>query len=214
MKTADNHYKKIYLFVVGEDINGFAEMSYAYQRNTSVSLPDAIAEIKESSALDQPPTSDWQPKPDHSASGLNMTFPDATTALVFVRLPHPSGPNVTEFGARAVKDLDVASANPGNIVRRAQRHKMEKNREYLLCSFQLDIEDSLNTIGRSTGGHRISQLPIMFDFVDTKDRKSPVFKDPHKHFDGSDAQYEAEVTDGMGHGGIHPPSASSFILVD
>ena len=212
MGKAGNSNKEIYLFIVGEDGEGFAEFSYAYRRKTWTSLADAIADVKQSSDPAQPPTSDWQSKKNHSARGLDLNFPDNTQALVFVLLPGAgSHSNVTAFGKRVVKDLNVPNNNPGNIVRQERRHQLVDNGPYLLCSFELDIGNSLETIGRSTTGHRISRRPIMFDFVDSDDNRSPVFKEPHKHFDGPDVHHEKER---FGHGGIHPPSASSFILVD
>lgn len=209
MSNVNSNYDKIFLFDIHTGNDGFAEFVEVHQREPIIPLNEAVGEIERVSPPDYQLPEKWRKEEidSYAAGGLDMRFDECTKALVFVRLPYKEEDLTTEFGENVVVDLHLPHDIPGNIVRECRRLALTEGGLHLLCSFELDLGDSLNVMRRPTTGHPISRLPIMFDFVDRDDHVSPVYKDPHHH----KAAGEDPV---IGHGGIHPPSAASMIVVN
>lgn len=205
MSNVNGNYDKIFLFDIDDGKEGFAEFVEVHQREPIISLNDAIDEIRCASSQDHKLPEQWRKEEIdcYAAGGLDMRFDEGMKAQVLVRLPYKENILVTEFGDNVALDLKLPHDIPGNIVRGCKRYALEEGGLHLLCSFELNLGDSLNVMRRTATDHPISRLPIMFDFIDSDD-VSPVYKDPHHHA-------AAPVA---GHGGIHPPSAASMIVVN
>ncbi len=190
----------VYLFEIGEDSEGFAKFVHVYHRHPSTTHEQALAEIQ---GLELLP--DWKDETlSHASDALDMRFQGTTKAIIFVRLPEKNGVAVTEFGKKVLIDLDIAPRIPNNIVRKC-RSFASHDGKHRLCSFELDVPAAVGAMRRPASGHQISRLPIMFDFVDSDDGISPVFKKPHHHSSAAPV---------FGHGGIHPRGGSSLIVIE
>ncbi len=191
----------VYLFEIENGAGGFAEFAHVYLRDPPTTCGQALKEITGSQL-----PKDWRPVTGTQAvKDLDMRLPASSKALVFVRLPDQGELTETEFGENVVMDLQVEGAKPNNIIRNPSRYASPDGKQRL-CSFELDIPDTLAKIPRSNAGHKVTRLPIMFDFIDKSDGMSPVFKDGHKHNAGGSGSF-------IGHGGIHPSSGSSLIIL-
>ncbi|MBX7500643.1 hypothetical protein K3181_04230 [Qipengyuania sp. YG27] len=213
MSKAEKTYDNIYLFQVEQPADGFAVFGYVYKfRGDPMSRSAAAAEIEKG-----PNTQEWEDVTKmHARENFNMLFAPNTEGLVFVRLPITNP--VTVFGDKKVVDLNVKRNGSKKIVRACKLHP-NNGVAGLICSFEINIPDAVADIGGANNHHAIARLPIMFDFVDT-DGVSPVFKDPrHKRKEAVRKQERRHreranhLTDDKNHGGIHPPSGSSLILV-
>ena len=124
--------------------------------------------------------------------GFTMHVREKTQVLIFVQLPTRKN-SPTVFGSKKAVDVDVKSKLTNPVVQNCKTYPDDDGR-HLLCCFEIDTDKAAAKVGLPKG--EVERLPIMFDFVDTGDDVSPVFRGGHAHF---------------GHGGIHPPTATTMI---
>jgi hypothetical protein len=208
----------VYLFEIDNGADGFARFVRVYQRHPSTTHDLAKKEI----AGPKLPAEWYDVTGMHAAGGLDMRFAAYSRAVVFVRLPNQGALTDTEFGDYVVEDLKVQDRGRCNIVRKCDRYASAGGK-HLLCSFEIDIPETLSNMTRPPLSHRITRFPIMFDFVDASDNMSPVFKDPSRwaignvsdsaQTTGHDQDDTIEAKPFFGHGGIHPRGGSSMILL-
>ncbi|MCA3077680.1 MAG: hypothetical protein ING71_02665 [Rhodocyclaceae bacterium] len=202
----NNTFSSIYLFVVNQPEDGFAAYSDIFMRKNAT-----IAEALKAVTSD---VSSWDRCPDSGKlDGLDMKFKGDEETLVFVKLPDRlQGNKFTSFRTTALKDL-LELARPGldGIIQFAGRHQ-DKHGDYTICSFMLDLKGINSNISAAKLRNGRVRFPIMFDFVDSNDGISPVFKDPEPH--SNNVSLTKDVVGIFTHGGIHPPRAASFITVE
>lgn len=146
-----------------------------------------------------------------------MRFTSAQDSLIFVQINnelHSSEEGLrhtsqTYFGKEVVSDLVVPNGPKVKTVSNCKLHGLD-NKPPQLCSFELGIQTALNALQSQSGDDPITRFPVMFNFVDSGDNRSPVYKKPHKQ-NKIDPRQPAII---LGHGGIHPPNASSIIMLD
>ncbi|WP_370190984.1 hypothetical protein [Qipengyuania sp.] len=200
MSEAGNHHDDIFLFEIAQPEVGFASFGKIQKRNSPATRKDALAEIM--AGVDP---NDWQDvSKKHTPGGLDMCFAPSTKALIFVQTPGLFDGVGTCFGDDGVVDLDIRGKGTQRFVHACKTYP-EGSEMRPLCAFEIDIHAAISDIGNAANNHAITRLPIKFDFVDHPDRISPVFKSPHGKQDHAPSH--------IGHGGIHPPSGSSLIVV-
>ena len=201
MEATAEKYSNIYLCEISQPHSGFAKFGTIYKRKASGTRKEALSEIQ--SAL-----SNWtKVTRAHTAGGLDMKFKVTQgPSLVFVAIPSAGEGSATVFGKRVVVDADISGPKNHEVVGSVMSHQDAYGRA-TICSFTIDLAKTVARFNEISGGHDFTRFPIVFDFVDMVDGVSPVFKSPHEHalFDKTKA---------LGHGGIHPPSVASMIIVE
>lgn len=194
-------YTNIYLCEISQPHSGFAKFGTIYKRKASGTRAEALSEISK-------PLSNWtKVTRAHRAGGLDLKFKVTEgPSLVFVVIPSAGEGSRTVFGKRVVVDADISGPKDHEVVGNVMSHKDAYGRD-TICSFTIDLAETVKRFNAISGGHDFTRFPIVFDFVDMIDGVSPVFKSPHDHalFDEAKA---------LGHGGIHPPSVASMIIVE
>lgn len=207
MDTDENKtFSSIYLFVIDQPEDGFAAYSDIYLRKNAT-IADALKAVTSD-------VSSWDRYPDsEKLDGLDMKFKGNGETLVFVKLPDRlQGNQLTSFRAAALKDLlEIARPGLDSIIQNAGRHQ-DQHGDYTICSFTLDLTGIKANIRSAKLGNDCISFPVMFDFVDSNDGISPVFKVPEPH--SSNVSGTKDVIGIITHGGIHPPRAASSILVE
>lgn len=204
MSNAEDMHENIFLFEIVQPEVGFAKFGNVHKRRRPATRRAAADEIKRGAVSEL-----WQDvKSTHDGQNLDMRFARNTQGLVFVQLPTKNSNTV--FGHDAVRDLAVKRKGSKKIVRQCNFYS-EDSKPPRLCSFEINIGDVVFDIG--TDAEAITRLPIMFDFVDFPEEVSPVFKAHDHKLRGPDHKANKARGSRDGHGGIHPPSGSSLILV-
>ena len=201
MVTMSAVYTNIYLCEISQPHSGFAKFGTIYKRKTSGTRKEALSEVLTA-------RSKWtKVTRAHTAGGLDMKFKVTDgPSLVFVTIPSTGEGSATVFGKRVVVDADISGPKDHEVVGSVMSHT-DANGRATICSFTIDLAKTVARFNNISGGHDFTRFPIVFDFVDMVDGVSPVFKSPHEHalFDKTKA---------LGHGGIHPPSVASMIIVE
>lgn len=202
MSSVLSNANDIYLFEIYQPLVGYAEFSRVRKRNNNVPAKDVVDEITKGNYKSWSDVTD-----NHKLYALDLKLKSDTKALLFFVIYNRNSGNKTIFGERAVQEVDISRNVKKPIFRNPVSYTINSG-IISVCSFEIDIPDVLKSIGTGGAGHDISRLPIMFDFVDT-DGISPVFKKPHGASFGKEG--DGSILD---HGGIHPPSAVSMIIVE
>ncbi|MBA4053053.1 MAG: hypothetical protein C0472_14485 [Erythrobacter sp.] len=215
MSEDAKRHDDIYLFVIANGQDEYAEFKYVYKRPSPANRPKALTEILNGSA-----DARWTDvKASCAAGGIDMRFSSAHDCLVFVwianqepllevNLLHKS---YTYFGADIFTDLPVRGKPAAKIISHCELHGPDANYPEL-CSFELRLKPAQDEMQRRPYSDLISRFPVMFDFVDTGDGISPVYKRPHPQFVGPAANVAPQGQ--KGHGGIHPRGGSSMIVIE
>lgn len=222
MSKIEPTHDNIFLFVLRDDADGYAKVFKSFKRKQPGERAQAWAEI-ESGKVEQ--LWDIAPPSQH-AVGIDMTFSATQSCLVFMAISgshsHEAeadgegavGPYhnaTTYFGKRIVRALDISGTPTASIIKDAKRHKLPGSGYYTVCSFAVDSVAVMREVGSTSGASTITRFPIVFDFVDSDDGRSPVFKKPDRAASPASAE---GFLDSLGHGGIHPPSGSSLIILE
>lgn len=198
----------IYLFIIDSDAEGYAHYGAVYKRKEGTSTKLAAKEIIGGSAQ-----TNWTDATEqHAGAGLDMKFSSARDSLVFVfiRANRSSGQaadaqhdDVTYFGREVVADLQIA---PRMQLARIIKNPLvypEGNAQPWLCSFEMDVRKIRSELSSASSAAHV-RFPVVFDFVDSDDGVSPVFKKPKS----------VNAADILDHGGIHPRGGSSMIIFE
>jgi hypothetical protein len=213
--TAQMVYNDIYMFVIANGKNEYAEFKKVYKRPSPANRAKALTEILDGSA-----DARWTDvKGSCAGGGIDMRFSSAHDCLVFVWIANQeplSEENLlhksyTYFGADIITDLAVRGMPVTKIISHCMPHGPDANYPEL-CSFELRMKPAQDEMQRRPHADLISRFPVMFDFVDTGDGISPVYKRPHPKFVGPAANIAPQSP--KGHGGIHPRSGSSMIVIE
>lgn len=205
-------YDDIYLFVIANGKDEYAEFKEVYKRAAPAKHGTALVEIQDKSA-----SADWNDVTGScAAGGLDMRFSSARDCLVFVLIANQDPlleknflhTSYTYFGPDIVTDLAVRGMPSAKIISDCEPHGPDAKHPEL-CSFELRVKPAQDEMQRRPGADLISRFPIVFDFVDTSDGISPVYKRPHRKL----AELAANIApqSPKGHGGIHPRGGSSMI---
>lgn len=209
--------KKAFLFMVSEDQQGFAEFKnsdvYVKDFGEHVNPNDIVEEIDGDMTAHFPPSGWSQTSRTHAPGGLDMQFPIDTKGLVIVRLPDTRANIGTVFANKGVSEMNVRGRGNCKVVSNAQCYDrthniFENGLDRTIVVFEINISNSIKSLGGKPGSHKVGRLPFMFDFEDLPGNLSPVFKEPHKHAG------EAKAAPIINHGGIHPPTSASNMHVD
>jgi hypothetical protein len=218
--SKDESFENILLFVIGNNVDdGYAEVQLVFKRSLPGSWKQAWEDM-EQGRIEQC----WKPAPSlHRAGGIDMAFDTTQPCLAFVAISgdhhHDTETKsdgsagllheaTTYFGKKIVRDLDIRGGPTTPIIKSAKRHKLPLSDYPTVCSFEVDSASVLRELGSSAGASKITRFPIVFDFVDSDDGRSPVFKKPRKKSQNRPAM---SIQAMLGHGGIHPRSGSSII---
>jgi hypothetical protein len=219
MSEDSEMHENILLFMLGNDDCGYAEVKLVLKRAFPGTWEEAWQDIEQGTI-----EGSWEPAPSsHRAGGIDMAFDITQPCLAFVAISgdhhHETQTKsegqagllheaTTYFGKKIVRDLDIRGGPTTPIVKSAKRHKLPSSDYPTVCSFEVDSAGVLRELGSSAGASKITRFPIVFDFVDSDDGRSPVFKKPRpKCEDDPVVGIEAK----LGHGGIHPRGGSSII---
>lgn len=219
MSEIEQVHNDVFLFEFGNGNNGYAKITKVLKRKKPSNWMEAWGEIEQGKS-----EASWDIAPPwHCAGGIDMAFGAAQPCLVFVAISGdhshaedakngsavaPYHETTTYFGDHVVTPLTIRGKPEASIINNVQLHKMPGSDYHTVCSFVVDGESVLREIGESSAAGKITRFPIVFDFVDSDDGRSPVFKKPLL------PPQPASTASGLarlGHGGIHPPSGSSMI---
>ncbi len=211
MSEIEADHANIFLFILGNGTGGYAEVTSAFRRKAPASRQQAWGEI-ESNWVREPLWGEVPPK--LRPGGIDIALDANQASLVFVAIDnahhHSKAADggaeiglmhetVTYFGKNVVRELDICGKPQSPVIKDAKCHKRPGDTHDSVCSFEFDGVSVMSELGAAGAGTTV-RFPIVFDFVDSDDGRSPVFKKPNGlHI--------------MNHGGIHPPTGSSLIIV-
>jgi hypothetical protein len=215
-------HKNIFLFVLGNGADGYAEVVEGFKRKEPGDRTQAWDEIKNGEVAKM-----WDVVPaSQRAAGIDMAFAATEPCLVFVAISgdHSHETEVhaedtvglfhnatTYFGTDIVKELAIRGKLTASIIKDAKRHKLPGSGYHTVCSFEVDCVTVMRVILATSGAGNMTRFPIVFDFVDSDDGRSPVFKKPRPNYRPASA---AGILARLGHGGIHPRGGSSLIILE
>ncbi|HSF13390.1 MAG TPA: hypothetical protein VLA50_10515, partial [Erythrobacter sp.] len=155
----------IYLFEIVQPAIGYARFGSVYKRMNSASRKVALGEVVSNVA-----STTWtNVTAKHTPGGLDMRFEPDTRALIFIATPGLFGGEGTVFGGKTAVDLDVVGKGTKKIIAACLRHKDGSGAESV-CSFVFDAKPVTDEVSSRPTRHRVTRLPIMFDFVDLPDK--------------------------------------------
>jgi hypothetical protein len=213
-------HEHIFLFVIGNSKNvadkGYAKVLTAFRRGSQGTLEEALKEIEQGDA-----TKSWEPAAStHAPRGIDLAFDPAQPCLVFVAISGdhshvqdaaedgvvgPLHDAATYFGDKIVTPLAIEGMPESPIITDAKQHKLPGSKHPTVCSFVVDASSALDK-AKNAGSY--ARFPIVFDFVDSDDAISPVFKKPRPPKEPHAPGTELPM---LNHGGIHPPNGASMI---
>lgn len=217
MTETANIHDSIYLFFVGNEPSSYARIVRSYRRKTPATRDQAWEDIESSKA-----EVSWEELPSaKDVSGIDIVLPAGKASLVFVVLLEEyrevqAGSEdqadilhiaTTYFGDEMVRQLEIRGNPKTPLIKQAESHQLPKSDYATVCSFEVDSPAVMGELGPNSP---ISRFPIVFDFIDSDDGISPVFKKPHGHKHSS---ADEAISPFFGHGGIHPPSGASMIVL-
>ncbi|MGC6328588.1 hypothetical protein [Rhizorhabdus sp. FW153] len=221
MSNTDGEHQNIFMFMLGNGNDGYAEVRAVFKRPSSGNRKQAWQDIELGNV-----EKDWNAAPlSHRAGGIDMAFVKAQPSLVFVAIigdhyhdaatrdegaAGRSHNSTTYFGEDIVRDLDVRGRPKASIISNVERHSLPGRRFPTVCSFEVNDARVSSELGTSAGAPTMTRFPIVFDFVDSDDGRSPVLKPPHQR---SVSVPAASIFGLLGHGGIHPRGGSSMIEI-
>jgi hypothetical protein len=223
MSESASVHEEIFLFVLGNDgdpaDDGYAKVTGAFKRKSPGNRAEAWAEIEQGKTK----TSWGIAASTHCPGGIDMAFGTAQPCLVFVAISGPqshakeaskddiAGPLhdlTTYFGDQIVTPLAIRGIPKTSIITHAELHQLPGIKYPTVCSFVLDRKSAMTELGSSNDAGTLARFPIVFDFVDSDDGISPVFKKPSRSKRSASPKTDLTM---FGHGGIHPPNGASMI---
>jgi hypothetical protein len=205
--------------VLGNGADGYAEVVEGFKRKQPGDRMQAWDEIKNGKVAKL-----WDVVPaSQRAAGIDMAFAATESCLAFVAISgdhsHEAEKDgedsvgllhnaTTYFGDHIVRALDIRGSLTTSIIKHAERYKLPGSGYHTVCSFEVDIANVLAELRASSNVGKISRFPIVFDFVDSDDDRSPVFKKPRGNPKPAST---TSLLARLGHGGIHPRGGSSII---
>lgn len=221
MAKVEPTHKSIFLYVLGDGAEEYADVVAVFKRKRPGNRKQAWDEIKNGEVETL-----WDVVPaSKRASGIDMAFAASESCLVFVAISaghsheaEAEGEDTvglyhnatTYFGDKIVRALDIRGKLTASIIKDAKRHKLSRSGYHTVCSFVVDCDTVMDEIRATSGAGNMTRFPIVFDFVDSDDGRSPVFKKPHSNNRPAPA---ASILARLGHGGIHPRGGSSLIII-
>ncbi|WAC25205.1 hypothetical protein [Blastomonas sp. SL216] len=219
MSENEQAHSDIFLFMLGNGDDGYAKVRTVLKRKTPGNRMEAWDEIEQGKVEDS-----WEIAPPiHCVGGIDMAFAAKQPCLVFVAISGDhshaeeaeNGGTVgsfhettTYFGENIVAPMAIRGQPSAPIIKNLKRHKLPSSNYHTVCSFDVDGESALRELGSSSGAAIMTRFPIVFDFVDSDDGRSPVFKKPRRPLQPASNQSSLVM---FGHGGIHPPNGASMI---
>lgn len=219
MGEIEQVHNDIFLFVLGNGDDGYAKIVAVFKRQQAGEWRQAWGEIEQGKIEES-----WDvAPPTHCAGGIDMALDATQPCLVFVAISgdHSHAESAgsegtvglyhdatTYFGEDVVTEQVVRGKPTASIIKDVKRHKLPGSGYHTVCSFEVDVADVLAELGPSPEARTMTRFPIVFDFVDSDDGLSPVFKKPRGE---PKPVSTASVLTMLGHGGIHPQSGSSII---
>ena len=203
---------RIYYYSISEDTHELASWSGVWTTSGSIEAMERLL-----AKGDPPNTTGWTeitPVPP----GLDFVLKGYDQALIIVNIANSNNKNQTYFEkGKPVQPVEIAGLRqmgrfdaPPRVIRASATYP-KSSKQPLLASFRVNPKQTIDEVQghhpKVGLDHKLGRLPFVFNFVDSADGVSPVLKEPHSHLKhGSD-------WDAKSHGGIHPPSASSMIMI-
>jgi hypothetical protein len=216
-------HQEIFLFVLGNSKdkadNGYAKVMAAFRRKSPGNWKEAWEEIKQL----QVPTLWGTADTAHCPGGIDMAFGTGQPCLVFVAIDNPGASHphdaaedraigplhhvTTYFGDKIVAPLPIRGI-PDNLITDPMLHLMPNSKYPTVCSFVLGATSASSEGGSPGEASTLARFPIVFDFVDSDDGRSPALKKPSGSKRSASPETEFPM---LNHGGIHPPNGASMI---